>query len=167
MTVAAVSAACAALAHKGATGVVMERMEAMSEMSKVMRSLSQIMSGVAPYDPEEIRSAASLIARHSGEAMTVLFPAGSGGSPSEATEEIWTDWKEFSRLAERLRTASSALELAAENGLGDPETVSGEFEAVLNGSAPLTPDAVEGLPATAAFVVISRTCSACHNRFRM
>ncbi len=164
---AAVFAACAAWAHKGASGVVMERMEAMSAMGKAMRSLSRIMAGSVPYDAGEVRGAASLIARNSGGAMTGLFPAGSGGSPSEAAEEIWADWEEFSRLADRLRTASLALELAAANGIGGPDADAGELEAVLSGARPPAPDAVHDLPAGLIFAEISRTCKTCHSKFRM
>ena len=77
----------AAYAHGGATGIVKERMEAMGTMSDV------------------------------GEALTGLFPEGSGGEPSEAKAEVWSNWDEFSALAAQLETLSEGLGLAADNGL--------------------------------------------------
>jgi len=113
----AATAATAALAHSGATGIVKERMDGMSAMGDVVKNIAAMMRGDKPYDAAAVRDGATVIASHSGEAMTRLFPEDSGGKPSEARPEIWSDWDTFSNLADRLAVLAEALEGAAENGL--------------------------------------------------
>ena len=62
-----------ALAHTGASGVVLERMNGMTALRDAMRDLTPIVQGVAPYDMETVSQAGDVIAAHSGETMRALF----------------------------------------------------------------------------------------------
>lgn len=155
------------LAHTGATGVVKERMDAMSSMAKAMRSLSQFMSGAVPYNSEVIRAAATSIAKQSGDAMVELFPKGSGGHPSEALDNVWTEREEFTRLANRLQTASLLLEMVATKGHSTGDFDNELLQSILNGDVPPTLDLAVGLPVKSLISEMGQTCRMCHSRFRM
>ncbi len=154
----AVSAGCAlalvatvALAHSGAKGVVKDRMTAMKDLAATMKAMAPMMRGQAPYDAASVREGAARIAAHGGDAMTRLFPEGSGHAPSEVKPEVWRDWQAFSEMAAELEARATALRLAADNGLG--------------AGIPSQPLAEQ--PANEVFVKIGRSCSACHSRFRI
>lgn len=70
-----------ALAHGGATGIVKERMDGMAAMQKAVKAVTPIMRGQAQYDADAVRSFAAAVEIHSGQAMTKLFPEGTGGKP--------------------------------------------------------------------------------------
>ncbi len=91
--IVASSTALTAFAHGGATGIVKDRMDAMAEMGKAVKAVTPMMRGEAAYDADVLRQAAATFSRHAGEAMTQLFPEGTGGAPSEAKETVWTQWK--------------------------------------------------------------------------
>ncbi|MCV0425727.1 MAG: cytochrome c [Roseibium sp.] len=139
---AGVLAAGAAWAHGGATGIVKERMDAMSDIGRNVKSIGQMIKGVAPYDPVKIANAGGAIAVHGGEALTELFPEGSLQSPSEASPAIWTDWTKFSDLAANLQTSALALKTLADQN-ADRKTVAG------------------------AFGKVAATCKSCHEAFRI
>lgn len=156
-----------AIAHTGATGIVKERMDAMSSIAKAMRSLSQFMSGARPYNAEVIGTAATSIAKQSGDAMVALFPQGSGGHPSEALDNVWTEREEFTRLANRLLTASLLLEMAAPEGHSTGDFDDELLQSILNGDVPPTPELAAGLPVKNLIGEMGQTCKMCHTRFRM
>lgn len=180
-----------ALAHSGATGIVKQRMDAMSDMGRVVKSLSVMMRGEAPYDADAISEGAVIIKSHAGDAMTSLFPEGSLKKPSVAKPEIWTDWSEFQALAIRLADLADGLELAAGNGLmhGGAQTggrsgmmgkggmmgtaggmmsdgASGMMSGTM-GDAMADPAMLARMPADGVFNMLARTCSDCHTKFRV
>lgn len=187
----AAALAGAAVAHTGATGIVMERMKAMTQMGDAMKSLTPMMSGAAPYDAEAVKAAAETIAAHSGEAMTELFPEDNANEASYVKEAIWEDWERFAELAASLETYAAGLAAAAGNTPSDPAEndtaalMGGGMDADMGsmmgsepamdtgtmmggGGAPEVPelDALAALPADEVFTLVSDTCSACHTRFR-
>lgn len=117
------SLGAAALAHNGATGVVMERMTGMSAMRDVMKSLAPIMQGQVPYDEWAVRDAASVLQSHAGDNMARLFPKEPISASSYAKLEIWSDWGRFEALSEELRLYAEGLDIAAANGLNVPAPV--------------------------------------------
>ncbi|MAS04790.1 MAG: cytochrome C [Ahrensia sp.] len=177
----------AAYAHGGATGIVKERMEAMGTMSDVVKALSAMMRGETAYNADAVRDGAETIRRHAGEALTGLFPEGSGGEPSEAKAEVWSNWDEFSALAAQLETLSEGLGLAADNGLmsgsggqaqggmmGGGTGMMGSANTMMGGTAPMMGrggsfDAavLAAMPADGVFNMIAQSCSACHTKFRL
>jgi len=167
---AAVIAASAitAAAHGGATGVVKERMEAMTAISKAMKSLSTLMRGEVPFDAESVKSSAGIIKSHSDEALTKLFPEGSLHKPSEAREEIWTNWDEFKALSAQLGLVSQGLQAAAENGLISSNTSSSDGQSSTSESSKF-PDISQlaQMPADGVFKLLAKTCSSCHSKFRI
>ncbi len=128
------SLGAAALAHNGATGVVMERMMGMSAMCDVMKDLAPMMQGQVPYDEWAVRDAAAVLQSHAGDNMARLFPEEPIPASSYAKPEIWSDWPRFEALSEELRLYAEGLDIAAVNGLDVPAPI----------AAP--PDDMAGMP---------------------
>lgn len=183
----------AALAHSGATGVVLERMQGMSAMAKTLKTLSPMMRGQVPYDADVVRREADAMIGHAGEQMTRLFPEGSGGGVSKALPSVWDDGEEFAALAEDLRTAAEGLKLSAGNGLaaaqgnGSGSMMGGATDGMMGGATggmmgggsapamgagmmgseqPMAPEMFADMSADRAFAMVAQTCSACHQKFR-
>lgn len=106
-----------ALAHNGATGVVMERMMGMSAMRDAMRDIAPMMQGQAEYDEMAVQAAAAVLRHHAGETMTQLFPKEAIPAVSYARPEIWSNWGRFAALADELNLYAEGLAMAASNGL--------------------------------------------------
>jgi cytochrome c556 len=115
--VAATATATIAVAHSGATGVVLERMNGMTAMRDLIRDLAPMMQGSVPYNPIQVSEAGYVIGSHAGETMRTLFPKGSLEGVTYAKPDIWTEWGDFAALADELRVYSAALTKAAPNGL--------------------------------------------------
>jgi cytochrome c556 len=113
----------AALAHNGATGVVMERMMGMSAMRDVMKNLAPMMQGQAPYDEWAVRDAATVLQSHAGDNMARLFPKEPIPATSYAKIEIWSDWARFETLSAELLLYAEGLDVAAINGLEVPKSI--------------------------------------------
>ena len=117
LALAASAVAAMALAHNGATGVVLERMKGMTALRDTVAELAPMMQGTVPYDPFIVSEGASVIAGHAGETMLSLFPEDSLEGVTYARPEIWSDWQDFAGLAEELKSYADALAVAAPNGL--------------------------------------------------
>lgn len=117
MALAASAVAAVAMAHNGATGVVLERMNGMTAMRDTVAELAPMMQGTVPYDAFIVSEGAAVIAGHAGETMLSLFPEGSLEGVTYAKPEIWSNWQDFAALAEEMRVYSDALSEAAPNGL--------------------------------------------------
>lgn len=174
--------ATAAVAHKGATGVLLERMQGMLAMGKATKAIAPMMRGQIDYDADQTQAYAAVLQTHSGESMLALFPEGLNAKPSVAKDNVWTDWEEFSDLANDLAMYAVALDLAAENGLGEAAPVmdsmmGGDAVDLMGGDAvDLMGGAVEVeqtaqtlalLPVNTLFAQSAQVCSACHSKFRV
>jgi cytochrome c556 len=168
----AAGAATAALAHGSATGIVKERMDGMIVLRDSMKAMGPMMQGRLDYDADVVRTQAAAIRQHSGEALYSLFPEGSGGMPSEATDAVWEDWERFTMISDRLETLAVALEAGAGNGLMKDGMGgmmnSGTMQEMMAGgmSMPMDEGQLAAMPADALFTMIGNTCSACHEKFR-
>ena len=171
-----------ALAHGGATGVVKERMDGMAAMQKAVKAVTPIMRGQAEYDANAVRSFAAAVEMHSGEAMTKLFPEGTGGKPSEAKAEVWSDWEGFETLAMDLKVLAKALAEAADNGLATQSAGASSGSMIGTGNmmgsgtmmggnsavgGMMDVNMLASMPADMLFTRISQTCSACHTKYRL
>lgn len=114
------SLGAAALAHNGATGVVMDRMMGMTAMKDIMASLAPMMQGEAPFEVRTVQEGAARIIAHSGDSMNRLFPEDSLQPASFAKPELWEEWEDFEALSEQLKTYALGLATAAPNGLTVP-----------------------------------------------
>ncbi|GAA5064907.1 cytochrome c [Roseibacterium beibuensis] len=180
IALASVVAGAAALAHTGATGVVLERMDGMQAMGDAVQAVAPMMRGEREYDADALRSAAETIEAHSGSAMTDLFPEGSYGAPSEARDLIWEEWDRFAALAEQMQVAARGLAMAADNGLAHEQggmsagammgggMTGGNGSTMMGGgmAGGMTATDIGAMPADAAFAMTSQVCLACHTRFR-
>ena len=186
LSLIAVSAASLVWAHGSATGIVKERMDGMAAMSKATKAITPMMRGNVEYNAEAIRDYARTIEEHAGEAMTKLFPEGSGGMPSEAKDDVWTDWDQFEVLAMQLESLGKGLAQAAENGLAESVFEEGASTNMMGTSGMMGTGGMMGtdgmmgqtmngmidiemlaqMPADAVFAKVGQTCSACHTKFR-
>lgn len=181
------SLSAAAFAHSGATGVVKERMDAMKSMGDAIKRIQPMMSGEAGYDEAAVREVARAIAAEAGKAMTGKFPEGSNEHPSETLPRTWEEWDRFTALATQLETAAQGLALASGNGLhgaghmmsgqsgmmggnmmGDGSGMMGNGMMMSDGAMPqgMTAEQIGQMPADGAFMMVTQTCSACHDRYR-
>ena len=103
------SLGAAALAHSGATGIVLERMNGMSAMKKTISQLAPMMRGETPYDAAIVQQGAGVIQSHAGGNMTKLFPEDAVPKASYAVPAIWSQWDEFADLADLLESQAYAL----------------------------------------------------------
>jgi cytochrome c556 len=101
-----------AIAHEGATGMVMHRMEAMKEIGKGMKTIAAMVKGEQAFDRAAVQAAAVIIAEH-GRHMPHMFPEGTLDKPTEALPVIWTRWEDFTGLARDMETSALALAEAA------------------------------------------------------
>jgi len=180
LAIALTSFGLGALAHSGATGVVKERMDAMVELGDAMKRLAPMMRGLTDYDPDVVRRAADTMIGHAGAQMTELFPEGSNQKPSEALDAIWQDWDTFAALAETLRSSADGMKRAADNGLAGPgdmpgggmmgsgQGMMGTAQGMMGGAPAqmMSTETLAQMPVNAGFMAVTRTCSACHQKFR-
>jgi cytochrome c556 len=129
-----------ALAHEEATGVVKERMDLMSSQKDDMKLIGDMAKGKTPFDAAKAAAAARNIQSTSAK-IPELFPAGTAGHPSEAKEEIWQNWNDFTAKAKELDKAAGDLAAALESGAGDEWT--------------------------ASFRQVSEACKSCHKSYRL
>lgn len=178
MLVASVTAfammTAAVFAHEEATGVVKERMDAMSNMGKVMKTMAKMMRGESPLNADIIRASARTILNHSGASLTKLFPENSNDTPSEARDEIWSNWEEFNTLADRLNTLATGMKAAAGNDLMMAGSGSSMMKGSMTGKGGMmggdthmpSPQMLASMPIDGVFNMVAQTCSACHTKFR-
>ena len=125
-------------AHKGATGVVMQRMMSMKGMGEGMKELAAMVTGKAPYDAAKAKTIATTIKEHA-VSIPKQFPKDSIKGPSEALPAIWEDWDGFKGHADSLAGLADKLAGSAESG-----------KAVALG----------------LFAQMGKTCSGCHQDYR-
>ena len=131
------SVAVPAVAHKGATGIVKERMD---YFDRNKDNLKAIQGYLKKEDYQSIKPLALEIRDWAGK-MHEYFPEGSGGSPSEASPDIWENFEGF--------------RLAAQQNYQDADAL---YRASLNEDKA---NAVKAFKATAA------SCTSCHRNFRL
>ena len=126
-------------AHKGAKGVVMERMMSMKSMGDGMKVLSQMVTGKVAFDAAQVTSIAKSLKQHAAK-IPEQFPKGSLQKPTEALPVIWQKWDDFKEQSGNLEMLAGELEIAA----------------------------ASGKPASlVVFAKIGKSCSACHQDFRL
>ena len=125
-----------AQAHEGATGVVKDRMDRFKASKE---SVKQIKKALKTKDWSAIQKEANDLQQWASE-MSNFFPEGSNGKPSEAKDNIWSDWEGFLRSVESYQEGTEELVKASSN---------------------------ESLEATAtAFKGMLKSCKSCHNDFK-
>ena len=103
----------AVVAHEDAAGVVKERMDLMEEQKEAMKVIGPMAKGQIPLDAKKAAEAAHVI-EVTAKKIPDLFPEGTGGAPSEAKPEVWTQWDKFTKDAEALGFAAKDLVAALE-----------------------------------------------------
>ena len=95
----------AALAHKGAMGIVKERMDKFKASEKATKRIQQALSR---GDTAMVMAEAEFLVSLASE-MDSYFPENSNQSPSEAKDEIWLQWDDFVGAIQSFENASTAL----------------------------------------------------------
>jgi cytochrome c556 len=152
LTVAIVGSIGQGIAHTGATGIVKERMEAMKTLGDHAEVVGDMLKGKTPFELGSVEAAASAFIEH-GEHIPMLFPdteESRTGSKTEALPAIWTDWDGFTALAAQFTEDSSALATVVDGLSTGAQSADEQSRAV-----------------RAAFFRASKSCSGCHERFRL
>ena len=126
------------LAHVGATGIVKERMDIMKSLKDDMKTISDMFRGRIPYSTAVVRENANRMKNHALD-YERLFPPGSDKHPSEASPRIWSEQTRFGK--QWIDMADAARTLAAV--------------------------AQDQWKARDAFGSLGKTCSACHDDYRI
>ncbi len=99
---ALIALASAAYAHTGVKNpAVMARMESMKAIGDDMKILGEMAKGKVAFDQATARAAAAGIAKHAAETPT-LFEAEEDDPKSEAKQEIWSNFDDFTKKSEAL-----------------------------------------------------------------
>ncbi len=114
------------------------RQQYMTALGGHMGASAQIVRGRVAPKGHLARHAAALAAMT--QDLTVLFPEDSDFGETEAKEEIWAQWPQFQRAAERTARAGQAFQAAVQAG-----------EAAAIGKA---------------FRDLGEACKGCHKKFR-
>ena len=126
----------AALAHKGAIGIVKERMDKFEASEKATKRIKQALSR---GDTAVVMAEAEFLVSWASE-MDSYFPENSNQSPSEAKDEIWLQWDDFVGAIQSFDQAAQALIDAA--ATKDPRAMG------------------------SAFKEMTKSCKSCHQQFR-
>ena len=148
-------------AHQGATGIVKERMDQMDVMKKSMKTMAAMFKGKTAYDADAVRKHSAIIAKHSADTLTKLFPEGSLQHASEAKPVIWEKWDRFELLSNELKRISDKLGQKAD--IRETETASASMN--MTDSMMAEPATTEDT-ADSLFRQLADTCSSCHTSFR-
>ncbi|WP_420549602.1 c-type cytochrome [Curvivirga sp.] len=167
-----------AFGHGGATGVVKERMDLMGNLKSAIKILVPMMKGDQEYDIEKVITQSKIIQENSGIHMTKGFPKDSIHGPSEAKEEIWSNWDDFQKIANDLNKLAIGLEKAAANPfhkkgqmmnnssmMGQSMMQMGQGNMADNMNLDDMP--LDQMPPNGVFKMITQNCSACHTKYRI
>lgn len=157
--------ASAATAHENAVGVVKDRMEQMERYEELIERIFAMIHGELTYDAEVVRRAATEIREGAGRHMTELFPSGSNEPPSEARDEIWSDFQTFEHYADMLEDWSA--ELAAQADQLPRGTLPKSWEdAVMGPSMMQDGGMMRRSGSVFAAWHVAAACNSCHSEFR-
>ena len=126
----------AALAHKGAMGIVKERMDKFEASENATKRIKQALSR---GETAVVTAEAEFLISWARE-MESYFPENSNQAPSEARDEIWLKWDDFVGASQSFENASKSLMDAAASE--DPRATRGAFEEM------------------------TKSCKSCHQQFR-
>jgi cytochrome c556 len=124
---AAVPIAGAALAHKGATGIIAERMAAMKNMGRELKAIGDMLLGNAPFDTAALVQHADAL-HENCHRTTTLFPPGSIDHHSKALPAIWEKPEAFQEAMQGLHNATETFVATAT--LGDRAALAASFEQI-------------------------------------
>ncbi|MFT6304551.1 MAG: cytochrome c556 [Granulosicoccus sp.] len=140
------------MAHSGAMGIVKERMDGMSILGDHAKSVGNMLKGKTPFQIAVVQEAAQSFVTH-GEQIPNLFPntkESREGAETEALPVIWDNWENFTALATQFTEDSQKLLTLSGVLSTDSQSAEDQSRAV-----------------RAAFFRSSKSCSACHERFRL
>lgn len=140
------------MSHSGAMGIVKQRMDAMKTMGDHAKSVGDMLKGKSTFELTAVEEAARAFITH-GEQIPDLFPdttESRTGSETEALPAIWEDWDDFTALSRQL----------TENG----KVMASITDELSTGT--ISTDE-QSRAVRAAFFKASKSCSGCHERFRL
>jgi cytochrome c556 len=141
-----------AMAHSGAMGIVKERMDGMSILGDHAKSVGNMLKGKTPFQIVAVQGAAQAFVMH-GKQIPAYFPdtkESREGSETEALPAIWDNWEDFTALARQFAEDSQKLVTLSDGLSIGTQSAEDQSRAV-----------------RAAFFRTSKSCSGCHERFRL
>lgn len=150
---------------------VRERRADMKSMSLAAKSISEFFAGKRPYDSNEFKTQARVIAELGGERLIGHFSEIAAAEGSQAREQISVEREKFAKLAVDLAVYAAQVEAAASDG----ETMPGSMRmraAEMTEGGPFSrkrsekPD-VASYSSEHAFHMMLQTCASCHAAFRI
>jgi cytochrome c556 len=125
-------------AASGQDDPIKARQQLMKMNNAAVRAAFGLATGKAPYDAAKAADAMNAIAADMEQFVT-LFPEGSNGPGSEASDAVWTSFDDFKALAAKLGDDAKVAAAAAPNG----------------------PDALR-----TALAAVNGDCMSCHQKYR-
>ena len=126
----------AALAHKGAMGIVKERMDKFEASEKATKRIKQALSR---GDNAVVIAEAEFLVSWARK-MEGFFPENSNQPPSEAKDDIWLQWDKFVGAIQSFDNATQAL---IDDARSEDSRAIGQ-----------------------AFKEMTKSCKSCHRQFR-
>ncbi len=93
-----------------------------------IKPMGSMVKGKIPFDAEKFKHHAAELATAINLDLLAGFPEGSNHGETDALEEIWLDWKDFSALNEKMKETAAELKQAAASG--SLETIRPAYQAV-------------------------------------
>lgn len=163
-----------ALAHEGATGIILERQKKMKALSEAMKALGAMVNSQSAFDATTVQNIARLIAGVGGQNMVDMFPQGSVDAvTSGARPEIWQNWDKFKHLADEMlhQAQTLAQTTSGQPTLRPPAPFGGGGGGSMLGGQNVMAGGPSGMPVDMTvrmnFMHLSSTCKSCHTDFRI
>lgn len=151
--------------------VVRLRQADMKAMSAAAKSISEFFGGKRPYDSDEFKTQARVIAALGGERLIGHFSSVTNAEGSAAKDEIGVEREKFAKLAHDLALYAAQVEAAASDGDTLPETMRMRPAEMTEGGPFARKRAekpeVASYSAEHAFHMMLQTCASCHAAFRV
>ena len=119
------------------TGIVKERMEEMKKLKTALLAVKKTLTE-GEFDQTILKTNGEAISKFAGEPLLKFFPEGTNEAPSEALDNIWTEWEDFKVKSALLKTKADALAGSEGKEAG-----------------------------MAAFGEMAQSCGGCHKKFRL
>lgn len=150
---------------------VRQRQADMKAMSAAAKSISELFAGKRPYNSNEFKTQARVIAALGGERLIGHFSSVTNAEGSAAKDEIGVERETFAKLAHDLALYAAQVEAAASDGDTLPETMRMRPAEMTEGGPFARKRAekpeVASYSAEHAFHMMLQTCASCHAAFRV
>jgi cytochrome c556 len=114
----AVLAASVAFAGEATDPDAKARQDTMDAIGMQMKVLGEMAGGKTPYDAAAAEAAKAALIAAATNIPVAFEKQGAADEKSTAKAEIWTNWDDFLKDAEALKTAATAMDVASVETIG-------------------------------------------------